>query len=302
MGRKRVFAAVTVVLALLAGSAAWGRDALVFQTDFGLGDGAVSAMKGVAFGVDRELAMFDLTHEIPPYSIWDGAYRLHQTMEFWPEGTVFVSVVDPGVGTERRSVVARTKDGHFVVTPDNGTLTFLEEDPGIEEVRIIDEERHRLAGSESSYTFFGRDLYAYVGAKLAAGAISFGEVGPVCQAEPVFIPYQRAELQDGSVVGNIPVLDVRYGNIWSNIGKSLFDKLSPRIGQFFDVTIKRDDFVVFKGKIPYVNTFGDVPEGSPLLYFNSLMNLSLALNMENFSEKNGVMSGGEWSISVKPSL
>ncbi len=300
MRKGRVFVALSVALLVLAGSTAWGREALVFQTDFGLGDGAVSAMKGVAFGVDRELAMFDLTHEIPPYSIWDGAYRLHQTMEFWPAGTVFVSVVDPGVGTERRSVVARTKDGRFIVTPDNGTLTFVEEGIGIDEVRTIDDKRHRLAGSESSYTFFGRDLYAYTGAKLAAGTISFEEVGPVYEGKLVSIPYQRAKLEGGAVVGNIPVLDVRYGNVWSNIGKSLFDGLSPEIGQIFEVTILKGDGVVFKGNVPYVNTFGDVAEGAPLLYFNSLMNLSLALNMDSFSEKNGVMAGGDWSISVKP--
>ena len=102
------------------------------------------------------------------------------------------------------------------------------------------------------------------------------------------------------MIGNIPVLDIRYGNVWSNIGKLLFDQLSPEIGQIFEVTVKEGDKVVFSGDIPYVNTFGDVPEGSPLIYFNSLMNLSLALNMDSFSEQNGIMSGGDWSISVKP--
>lgn len=299
--RKKLLCMIGVcALVLSLSTAGLAKNALVFQTDFGLGDGAVSAMKGVAFGVDRDMAMFDLTHYIPPYSIWDGAYRLHQTMEFWPEGTVFVSVVDPGVGTERRSVVAKTKDGRFIVTPDNGTLTFVEETVGIDSVRIIDDKRHRLAGSEESYTFFGRDLYAYTGAKLASGTITFEEVGPVYEGKVISIPYQRAKVEDGAVIGNIPVLDIRYGNVWSNIGKSLFDRLSPEIGQIFEVTVKEGDKVVYSGDIPYVNTFGDVPEGSPLIYFNSLMNLSLALNMDSFSEQKGIMSGGDWSISVKP--
>ncbi|MCT8704618.1 SAM-dependent chlorinase/fluorinase, partial [Glaesserella parasuis] len=90
-------------------------NALVLQTDFGLKDGAVSAMQGVAFGVDRELKMFDLTHEIPAYNIWEASYRLYQTATYWPAGTVFVSVVDPGVGTDRKSVVLKTKTGHYFV-------------------------------------------------------------------------------------------------------------------------------------------------------------------------------------------
>src|SRR6266436_10220645 len=77
---------------------------IVFQTDFGLKDGAVSAMKGVAMSVSPDLKLYDLTHEIPAYNIWEAAYRLEQTVPYWPAGTVFVSVVDPGVGTNRRSV------------------------------------------------------------------------------------------------------------------------------------------------------------------------------------------------------
>ena len=295
----RAVFAVLFVLSLLSG-AALASSALVFQTDFGLKDGAVSAMKGVAFGVDPGLPMFDLTHEIPAYSIWDGAYRLHQTMEYWPSGTVFVSVIDPGVGTELGSIVALTKDGRYVVTPDNGTLTFIAETVGFEAVRMIDDARHRLAGSEESYTFFGRDLYAYTGAKLASGAMAFEEVGPLLKGDVLLIPYRRAELTDGALHGNIPVLDVQYGNIWSNIPKGLFDELAPEIGDRFDVAIFREGEKVYGGVIPYVNTFGDVPDGEPLLYFNSLMNLSLALNMDSFAGVHGIESGAEWSISASP--
>ena len=98
---------------------------LVFQSDFGLVDGAVSAMHGVANTVDDNIKIQDLTHDIPPYSIWDASYRLFQTIEYWPKGTVFVSVVDPGVGSSRRSVVAEIVGGQYIVTPDNGTLTHI---------------------------------------------------------------------------------------------------------------------------------------------------------------------------------
>ena len=121
---------------------------VVFQSDFGLKDGAVSAMKGVAMGVSPDLKLFDLTHEIPAYNIWEAAYRLEQTVMYWPAGTVFVSVVDPGVGTNRKSVVLKTKSGHFIVTPDNGTLTLIAESLGIESIRQIDEAVNRRKGSK----------------------------------------------------------------------------------------------------------------------------------------------------------
>lgn len=300
MKRRSFCIAVFFVFLLACSATAGAKSALVFQTDFGLRDGAVASMKGVAFGVDAGLAMFDLTHDIPEYSVWDAAYRLRQTMPFWPAGTVFVSVVDPGVGTDRRSVVARTKGGQFVVTPDNGTLTFIEESAGLDEVRLIDETKHRRAGSEESYTFFGRDLYVCVGAKLAAGLISFADVGPVFKGAVIRISHQKAEATNGALRGNIPVLDIKYGNVWSNIGKPLFDTLKPKVGDRFEVTIFKDGQEVFRGVIPYVNTFGDVPEGEPLLYLNAMMNLSLALNMDSFSEEHDVSSGPEWSLSVRP--
>ena len=116
---------------------------LVLQTDFGLQDGAVAAMYGVALGVNPELRVFNLTHEIETYNIWNASYRLVQTLQYWPEGTVFVSVVDPGVGSERKSVVAKTKDGKYIVTPNNGTLTHIHLNIGIDESREIDETKTR---------------------------------------------------------------------------------------------------------------------------------------------------------------
>jgi S-adenosylmethionine hydrolase len=104
-------------LFLLEASGFCQSKALVFQSDFGLKDGAVSAMKGVAYGVSNELVMFDITHEIPAYNIWEASYRLRQTAPYWPSGTVFVSVVDPGVGSDRRSIVAKTKSGTILLHP-----------------------------------------------------------------------------------------------------------------------------------------------------------------------------------------
>lgn len=278
-------------------------NALVLQTDFSLKDGAVSAMQGVAFGVDRELKMFNLTHEIPPYDIWEAAYRLYQTATYWPQGTVFVSVVDPGVGTDRKSVVLKTKTGHYFVTPDNGTLTLVAEHFGIEEIREIDEQTNRLAGSEKSYTFHGRDVYAYTGARLAAGKISFEQVGKALEPKVESIDYQRPTLEDGVLKGNIPVLDIQYGNIWTNISDELLEKSGiKKDGRVcVEISEKTEEGVKnrYSGAMPYKSSFGDVEEGRPLMYLNSLLNVSFALNMENFAEKYKIKSGAEWSVSLK---
>ena len=154
---------------------------LVFQSDFGTVDGAVSAMYGVAYGVDPGLVISNLTHEITPYDIWEASYRLIQTVSYWPQGTVFVSVVDPGVGSTRRSIAVETSGGHYIITPDNGTLTHVKRMCGIRAARIIDESTNRLQGSGESYTFHGRDVYAYTGARLASGAIDFAGVGPLVE-------------------------------------------------------------------------------------------------------------------------
>lgn len=271
---------------------------IVMQTDFGLKDGAVSAMKGVAYTVDPRLSMFDLTHEIPAYNIWEAAYRLSQTVPYWPPETVFVSVVDPGVGTDRQSVVAETRNGHYIVTPDNGTLTLLADEIGIVSLRQIDESVNRRQGSSASYTFHGRDVYAYTAARLASGKIRLEQVGPELNRPVVKIPYQRAELKEGVLKGNIPVLDIQYGNIWSNIPDSLVQKAGFRIGDSLDVKILHVDSLVYQERILYANTFGEVAEGKPLGYLNSLLNFSVAINRGSLAEKKKIGSGAEWKIEV----
>ncbi|WP_301098207.1 S-adenosyl-l-methionine hydroxide adenosyltransferase family protein [Otariodibacter sp.] len=279
------------------------KNALVLQTDFSLQDGAVSAMQGVAFGVDRDLKMFNLTHEIPPYNIWEASYRLFQTATYWPKGTVFVSVVDPGVGTDRKSVVLKTKTGHYFVTPDNGTLTLVAENLGIDSIREIDETKNRLPGSEKSYTFHGRDVYAYTGARLASGTISFEEVGNELPPQVITIDYQKPVLEEGTLKGNIPVLDIQYGNIWTNISDSLLEqsdiKPDTRVCVEISQKVGEQTKVLYSGAMPYKSSFGEVEEGRPLMYLNSLLNVSFALNMDNFAEKYKIESGADWSASVK---
>jgi S-adenosylmethionine hydrolase len=271
---------------------------VVFQTDYGVKDGAVAAMKGVAMGVSPDLKLFDLTHEIPAFNIWEAAYRLEQTVEYWPAGTVFVSVVDPGVGTDRRSVVLKTSSGHFIVTPDNGTLTLVSQSLGIAELREIDEKVNRREGSERSYTFHGRDVYAYTAARLAAGVISFEQVGPVLPNKVVNIPFQKAKFENGKIRGTIAILDIQYGNIWTNIPDDVFKKLDVKTGDTIVVSIYHNNIKKYAGKMPYAETFGSVAKNKPLLYLNSLMQVSFALNMGNFSEVHHIYSGNDWSVEI----
>jgi S-adenosylmethionine hydrolase len=274
------------------------KNALVFQTDFGLKDGAVAAMKGVAYSVDPDLRMFDLTHEIPAYNIWEAAYRLDQAAAYWPAGSVFVSVVDPGVGSARRSIVMKSKSGHYFVTPDNGTLTLVAESLGIAEVRVIDERKNRLANSDSSYTFHGRDVYAYTGARLAAAVINFDDVGQISQDAVIRLPFQRAGVSDKTAHGTVDIIDVQYGNIWTNIDRETFRKLNLRAGDKVLVRIYDEKKLKYDGEMIFGKTFADVPEGQPVAYLNSLLKFSIAINMGSFAAVHNIESGPGWTITV----
>ena len=288
-----------VVGLLLSLGAAAAQPVLVLQSDFGTLDGAVASMKGVAVGVSPDIHIYDLTHHIEPFNIWQGALRLVQTAEYWPAGTVFVSVVDPGVGTERKSIVLKTKSGHYFVTPDNGTLTFIAPRLGIEAVREIDEAVNRRKNSEKSFTFHGRDVYAYTAARLAAGVISFEQVGRELPPTVVTIPHEQARFEDGVVYGNVQNSDGNYGNIWTNVDRAVFGKLGAALGDRLNVRILKSGKEVLNLEVPYVTTFGQVEIGKPLLYMNSLDSVSLAINQDDFSKHYGVGSGPEWSVQIR---
>jgi S-adenosylmethionine hydrolase len=273
------------------------RAPLVLLTDFGTQDGAVSAMKGVAYSVSPELLISDLSHENP--SIFDGAYRLYQTEQFWPAGTVFVAVVDPGVGTERLSIVMKTRTGHYFVGPDNGLLSLVAERDGIEGLRQIDETVNRRPGSGDSHTFHGRDVFGFTGARLAAGVISFEQVGPSLPPQSlVTLQYRKPQRVNQTVSGMIPVLDIQYGNVWSNIPKSMFDELHVELGAQLHVRIYHENKLIDDTLAPYQRTFGEVPVGKPLIYVNSLLNIAVALNQRSYAALHKIQSGLGWAIEI----
>lgn len=274
---------------------------LVYQTDFGLVDGAVSAMYGVAYCVNPELKIHDLTHDIAPFNIWEASYRLIQTINYWPENTVFVSVVDPGVGSDRKSVVVKTNSGRFIVTPDNGTLTHVIRLEGIAEAREIDENVNRLPRSGESYTFHGRDVYAYTGARLASGIIDFEGVGPEVDVNSLIsLPIVEPVLEGNAVCGTIDVLDVRFGSLWTNIPRTLFLETGIRYGDRVSITIENDTRTVYRNIILFAKSFADVYVGEALSYVNSLDCVAVAINQGSFARAYNIGTGNSWRIRIEP--
>ncbi|MBM7541311.1 SAM hydrolase/SAM-dependent halogenase family protein [Amphibacillus cookii] len=272
---------------------------LVFQSDFGISDGAVSAMYGVAKSVSTTLDLYDLTHDIPPYHIWEASYRLAQTTSYWPEQTVFVSVVDPGVGSERLSVVVKTKANHYIVTPDNGTLTHLAQSVRISEARIIDEKINRLAESFQSYTFHGRDVYAYTGARLAAGKTSFEQIGPQLDVDQlVRFTTPEVTVNNRVITGTIDILDIRFGNLWTNIDKNYFYQEAIEYGDILEVTILDDTQQVYKNMMAFGRSFADTQVGEPILYINSLGKIAIALNQGSFADAYHINAGTQSKIRI----
>ena len=274
---------------------------LVFQTDFGLVDGAVSAMYGVAYTVEPTLKIHDLTHDITPFNIWEASYRLIQTIQYWPQGTVFVSVVDPGVGSDRNSVVVKTVSGKYIVTPNNGTLTHVIRLDGIAAVREIDETVNRLPRSGESYTFHGRDVFAYTGAKLASGIIDFSGVGPELPVDSlVSLPIVEPKLEGNAVCGTIDVLDVRFGSLWTNIPRTLFLRTGVTYGDRVCITIENDTRTVYRNIIQFARSFADVFVGEALAYVNSLDCVAVAINQGSFARAYNIGTGNSWRIRIEP--
>lgn len=272
---------------------------LVFQTDFTYKEGAICAMYGVVKSVDRELEIIDGTHELPQYDTWSASYRLYQSMKFWPKDTVFVSVVDPGVGTPRKASVAKTADGYYVVTPDNGSLTHLKRKVGIVEIREIDESINRLKGKDTEEVaiFHGRDLFGYCAARLASGIISFEEVGPAYPVDDI-VEHEILEptMSENNVQGIIEIPDPNFGNSWTNIPLKVFKDVGFEYGDMLNVVIKNGEEIVFDKELLFHQSFGYAEKGQPMIYNNELMNIAFAVNQGSFFETYNIGYGADWTV------
>jgi S-adenosylmethionine hydrolase len=292
MPKPTRFVALLAVLSC-TGLVAKERNAVVIQADFG---GAV--MPGVVFAVDKEIPIFTVQPLIDLYNIDAAARNLIYTAPVWPAGTVFVSVVDPGVGTKRKSVVLKTKNGQFFVTPDNGTLSYVAKELGIEAVREIDEKINRRPGTEWSHTFHGRDVYAYTAGRLAAGVITYEQVGPLLEAKVVVLDMPKPVVKDGVATGMIDSSRGHLGNTTCLIDRHTFEQLGVKEGERVVVKIRKGDKVVWEEAVPYVRTFGDVPVGKTLLFINSSGFVAMAVNQGNFANAYNIDSGRDWTLSV----
>ncbi len=273
---------------------------LVFQTDFTYKEGAVCSMYGVVKSVDRSLEIIDGTHEIPKYDIWSASYRLFQSMKFWPKGTIFVSIVDPGVGTSRRACIAKTVDGYFIVTPDNGTLTHIKLWSKIEEVREIDIEKNRLLGknTENTSVFHGRDIFGYTAARLASGIISFQDVGNSYSIdEIVTFEVLYPILENGKVRGIFEINDPNFGNIWTNIPLKIFNDAGFLYGDYIEMTITNEDKIIYKDRVLFHKSYGYAKKGEVIIYTNELMRIGVAICCGNFLEKFNIGYGPEWIVT-----
>ena len=273
---------------------------IVTQTDFTKGI-STCTMDGVCMMVDPQLRVFDSTHNIPSFDTYTASTSLDFVVDYWPAGTVFVSVVDPGVGTSRRGCVAKLKNGSYVVTPDNGTLTHMLLHPGIAQVRQIDEAYNRLPGSEGVNIFHGRDVFAYTAARLAAGVISYEEVGPAYPVEEIVrhpLPCPAAEA-DGAITGMVASADTHFGLVCSNIPMDWFAEQGFAYGDVLEVSITGGGREGYRGDVAYVSSFGAVAVGEPLLMNSEVRTIQIAVNQENMTDKYKIGCGPDWRITLR---
>jgi S-adenosylmethionine hydrolase len=255
---------------------------VVFMTDFGVLDDSVAICKGVMYSIAPELRIVDLTHQVTPFSILDGARFLYGATPYFPAGTVFVVVVDPGVWSTRKAIVAKSKRGQYFVLPDNGLMTLVQDRDGIEGVREIT-NRDWMIGAALSSTFHGRDIFSPVGAHLAHGQ-DWTQVGPeLAVSQLVRLDLVPSKLDDRGLSGEVIATDGPFGNLVTNISGEDFLKLGYGRGQNVHITIGKTEM-----DIPFVRTFSDVPLKKALLYIDSRGHLGLAVNQGSFESTYGV--------------
>jgi S-adenosylmethionine hydrolase len=270
----RTLSLAALVLATAAHAA--GPPTVVFLSDFGLRDDAVAICKGVMLQVEPSLRVIDLTHEVTPFAIQDGARLLADTADHYPTGTVFLGVIDPGVGGSRKPMIARTQRGQWFVLPDNGLVTLVADRQGLVGAREIVNPRW-MRGAARSTTFHGRDVFAPAAAHLAHGA-DWTQAGPPI-AQPVRLDIESARLDGDVIRGSVIATDGPYGNLLTDVDAALFQKLGWAIGDAVPVEIGGA-----KLDLPYRRTFGDVPEGQPLLYVDSRARIGVAINKRSFAD------------------
>jgi S-adenosyl-L-methionine hydrolase (adenosine-forming) len=263
---------------------------VLFLSDFGTKDGAVAVCKGVMWSIEPRLRVVDLTHEVPPYDIEAAAEVLEQALPFYPAGTVVVAVVDPGVGSARKSAAMLTRKGHLLVGPDNGIFTLVLETEGLDRAVELRDNRYFRPG-DKSYTFHGRDVFSPVAAHLASGT-PIDSLGP--PLVPVRLDLPLARKVDGGIEGTVRYIEDPYGSVVTNIRRALVDSIA-RVGDMLEVRIGSRT-----QRLPWRNTFSDVPRGQPLAVMHERGLLSFSINQGDFASRYGAKRKDPVSIRRAP--
>jgi len=275
----------------VATQSAASRPTLVFITDFGTANDAVAICKAVMISIAPDVRIMDITHQVTPFSIEEGARFLAGVTPYYPAGTVFVGVIDPGVGTNRKAVVVKSKKGQYFVVPDNGLVSPVIDRDGLDSAREITNSSWMIGDAISS-TFHGRDIFSPVGAHLAAGW-DYTLVGPTVQ-QLVRLTPKTPNITDKGIEGDVIALDDPFGSLITDIPGDEFKKLGYALGDHVTVLLDKRPFT-----LPYTKTFMDVPVGDPLLYVDSRGRIGLALNERNFSVVNKITPPGTIFIPKK---
>jgi S-adenosylmethionine hydrolase len=250
---------------------------IVFMTDFGTANDAVAICRAVIFGIAPDVRLTDITHQVTPFQIEEAARFLAGVTPYYPAGTIFLVVVDPGVGTSRKAIVVKSKKDQYFVLPDNGVITPVIERDGLQSAREITNRSWMISDAISS-TFHGRDIFSPAAAHLAAGW-DFNQTGPEVR-ELVQLKAKTAALNDRGIEGDVIGLDDPYGSLITDVLGDDFKKLGYNLGDKVTVQIGERSVVV-----PYVKTFMGVPVGESLLYIDSRGRVGIAVNQGNYATK-----------------
>ena len=267
------------------------RKTIVFITDFGTANDAVAICRAVMIGIAPEARIMDITHQVTPFSIEEGARFLAGVSPYYPAGTVFVGVVDPGVGTSRKAVIVKTKKGQYFVVPDNGLVSPVVDRDGLDSAREISNPQWMI-GDKVSSTFHGRDIFSPAGAHLAAGW-EYTMAGPEVQ-QLVRVTPKVTQLTDKGIAGDVIGLDDPFGSLITDISGDDFKKLGYTLGDKVIVQINKTPFT-----LPFSKTFMDVHVGEPLLYIDSRGRVAIAINQGNFSRANKLFPPATIVIAAK---
>ena len=275
------------------------RPVISFLSDFGL-DGAAAICRGVMLSICPDAQIVDVAHSIRKYAVGDGAFILSTALPFMPAG-VHLAVVDPGVGTERRPVALHVARGDMLVGPDNGLLMLgAEALGGITEARELDNPAMWL-GPTTSATFHGRDIFAPVAARLAAGSADFDEVGSSVEIDSLVTLRQAvAEVGEGWIETEVIYVD-SFGNLRLAGGaQDLVQALGDLTGDHLVRVEVKDPAGGGPHSEParFAQTFGAVPSDTALLYIDSSGHLALADNQGSVASRLGIATGARVRISI----